>query len=126
MSQALTLVGGENVIETAKFVSMMDKYFDTLNVSNFTSGKQKRKPFQNPFRSPDDFRLVVSLYMKVKILMTLKYCAQIICMQWLKEEFLPYLDDWEKSVRKREGFTDAQRETGAPQRSNHLGPTNDW
>ena len=30
-------------------------------------------------------------------------------MQWLKDEFLPYLDDWEKSVRKREGFTNAQK-----------------
>ena len=25
-------------------------------------------------------------------------------MQWLKNEFLSYLDDWETSVRKREGF----------------------
>ena len=41
--------------------------------------------------------------------MTLNYCAQIVCMQWLKKEFLPYLEDWEKSVRKREGFTDAQK-----------------
>ena len=30
-------------------------------------------------------------------------------MQWLKNEFLPYLDDWEKSVRERKGFTDAQK-----------------
>ena len=59
-SKALTLIGGENVKETAKFVTMMDKYFDALNVSNFTNGKHKRKPFQNPYRSADDFRLVVS------------------------------------------------------------------
>ena len=31
-------------------------------------------------------------------------------MQWLKNEFLPYLDDWEKSVRKHEGVTNAQKE----------------
>ena len=47
VSKALKLVGGDNVSETAKFVAMMDKFFDTLNVSNFTTGKQKRKPFQN-------------------------------------------------------------------------------
>ena len=62
MSKALKLVGGERVSETVKFVAMNDKFFDALNVSNFTSGKRKRKPFQNPYRLADDFRLVVSKY----------------------------------------------------------------
>ena len=39
---------------------MFDKYFDTLNVSNFTNGKVNRKPFQSPFRSSEDFRLKVA------------------------------------------------------------------
>ena len=39
VSKALSLVGGESAKETAKFVAMMDKFFDTLNVTNFTSGK---------------------------------------------------------------------------------------
>ena len=60
VSKALTLVGGEKVKETAKFVAIMDKFFDALNASNFTSGKRKRKPFQDPYRSSQDFRLVVS------------------------------------------------------------------
>lgn len=29
--------------------------------------------------------------------------------QWLKETFLGYLDDWEKSVKAREGFSAAQK-----------------
>ena len=29
--------------------------------------------------------------------------------QWLKEGFLSYLDEWERSVRNREGFTTAQK-----------------
>ena len=58
--KALTLIEGETVKETVKFVTMMDKYFDALNVSNLTNGKHKRKPFQNPYQSADDFRLVVS------------------------------------------------------------------
>jgi hypothetical protein len=30
-------------------VEMMEKFFDVLSVSNFTEGKHKRKPFQNPY-----------------------------------------------------------------------------
>ena len=54
VSKALTLDGDENVKETATFVAMMDMSFDALNVSNFTNGKQKRKPFQTPYQSADD------------------------------------------------------------------------
>ena len=52
-------MGGENASETAHFVAMMDKFFDCLNVNNFTSGKTKRKAFQMPYRSANDFRLKV-------------------------------------------------------------------
>ena len=64
MSKALSLVGGESAKETAKFVAIMDKFFDTLNVTNFTNGKRKRKPFQDPYRSASDFRLTVNKYYK--------------------------------------------------------------
>ena len=30
-------------------------------------------------------------------------------LQWPEEDFLPYMDEWEESVKKREGFTDAQK-----------------
>ena len=50
--------------ETVKFTIMFDRFFDCLNVNNFTTGKHKRKPFQNPYRSPDDFRLKVCLHAK--------------------------------------------------------------
>ena len=33
----------------------------------------------------------------------------VLAFQWLKEEFLGYLDDWERSVNNHEGFTAAQR-----------------
>lgn len=45
--------------ETAKFISMIDKFFDALNVTNLVSGKLKRKSFQSPYTSSDDFRLKV-------------------------------------------------------------------
>lgn len=61
MSKALTLYGGEAAQETALFVDIFDKFFDCLNVRNFTDGKRQRKVFQNPYRSGKDFRLKVYL-----------------------------------------------------------------
>ena len=29
--------------------------------------------------------------------------------QWLKDDFLKYLDEWQASVQKREGFSDAAK-----------------
>ena len=60
VSKALRLSGDPAVQETAKFVSMFDKFFDALNVSNYNSGVKKMKTFQQPYRSADDFRLKVS------------------------------------------------------------------
>ena len=34
---------------------------------------------------------------------------QSIAFQWLEKEFLGYLDDWEKAVKERKGFTDEQK-----------------
>ena len=59
VSKALTLYGGDKAEETAKFAEIFDKFFDCLNVSNFTDGKYNRKPFQDPYRSGTDFRLTV-------------------------------------------------------------------
>ena len=59
MSKALTLYGGEAAQETAHFVDIFDKFFDCLNVGNFTDGKRQRKAFQNPYYSGNDFRLQV-------------------------------------------------------------------
>ena len=49
--------GDEDSFETAYFIDKTDKFFDTLNVSLFTEGKHKRKPFCEPSRSPNDFRM---------------------------------------------------------------------
>ena len=38
---------------------MMDKFFDCLNVTNLVNGRYKRKSFQDPYTSKDDFRLKV-------------------------------------------------------------------
>ena len=59
MAKALVLTGSPDVTETARFVEMMDKAFDCLNVTSFTAGKHARKVFQDPWR-PNDFRFKVS------------------------------------------------------------------
>ena len=53
------MTGGSEVEETARFVLMMDRFFDSLNVSNFTNEIHKRKPFQLPHRSSSDRQLKV-------------------------------------------------------------------
>lgn len=59
MATALVLSGREDVVETAKFVSHCDKFFDMLNVTNLVTGKHKRKDFQLPYNSGTDKRLKV-------------------------------------------------------------------
>ena len=69
VSKALRLTGGKEVSETARFVSMVDRFFDCLNVNNFTTGKFKRKVYQDPYRSAQDFRLKVKVHVWMYIYM---------------------------------------------------------
>jgi hypothetical protein len=80
------LTGGTDAEGTADFVSMFDKFFDCLNVSNFSNWARARKPYQRPYTNSEDVRL-----------------------QWLEEDFLGYLDLWEKSVEERPGFDNQQK-----------------
>ena len=60
VGKALLMTGQNEVTETARFVMMMmDKYFDCLNVHNYTHGYRARKPFQLPYRPGNDTRLEV-------------------------------------------------------------------
>ena len=109
--QAVVLVCGDVATETAKFLGMADKLFDTLNVHNYSHGATARKPFQKPFTSSDDWRLKVILYLcfavkKYRICMYLFFHSQ-----WLENDFLKYLDNWESSVSNRRGFSKAQKQT---------------
>ena len=49
VAKALPLVVGQRASETARFVLMFDRFFDMLNVSNFTNGTRSRKPFLHPY-----------------------------------------------------------------------------
>ena len=82
----------------------MDKFFDVLNVSNYTDGIHKRKEFKQPYRSAEDFRLKVCCSWLFQILLSL------ICYpQWLEEDFLGFLDEWEASVKIRPGFSKGEK-----------------
>lgn len=106
VSNGLSLVGGESATETVKFTKTMDKFFDALNVSNFSNGKKKRKPFQDPYRSEKDFRLsVCSTLISIIVQKVNVKCT----FQWLEDDFLTYLNEWEASVKGREGFEDVQK-----------------
>ena len=59
VGKAIQLTGGPEAQETSRFVLMFDKFFDALNVGNFTIGHHRRKPFQTPYVSEDDSRLKV-------------------------------------------------------------------
>jgi len=56
---ALEQTGRDDVSETIKFVRYMDKFFDSLNITNFNTGIHKKKFFQEPYTSKDDFCLKV-------------------------------------------------------------------
>lgn len=54
VAKAMELTGGPVVSETVKFITMMDTFFDCLNVDNYSSGFTQRKPFKQPYRSAND------------------------------------------------------------------------
>ena len=61
VSNALQLVCEEKASETAHFFGLVDKFFGTMNVHNYTKGAKSLKRFPMPFKSSDDFRLQVIL-----------------------------------------------------------------
>ena len=71
VSKALTLTGGPDVKKTAEFCEMFDKFFDCMNVSNFTDGNFSRKSFKDPYYSGTNFRLKVLAISYVCTLITI-------------------------------------------------------
>ncbi len=56
MLKGLTHTLGSTADGTAEFALMFDKFFDSMNVSNFDNGKHEHK---DPYRSATDFQLKV-------------------------------------------------------------------
>ena len=51
--------GGPAHGETARFILLIDRFFDCMNVRALTEGNHKRKPDLNPYRSINDVRFKV-------------------------------------------------------------------
>ena len=71
--------GSPDSAGTAKFISMIDNFFDCLNVRNCKEHLEKMKPFLKPYDSVDDPRF-----------------------DWLKN-LLVHFDQWNKSIEERPG-----------------------
>ena len=59
MCDAFSYFGDPTTKETEKFVVMVDRFFDCLNVRSLNQWKEKRKPDLKPYTSADDPRLKV-------------------------------------------------------------------
>jgi len=88
VANALEHVWGSNVSSTVKFVRIMNKWFDIVNVKHLYEGKNSRNGDLVPFTSVDDARL-----------------------EWLDSEFLEYLHQWTAAAESRQGkFSKKQRQ----------------
>jgi hypothetical protein len=83
---------------------MFDKFFDFLNTRSLTEATRRRKPDVAPYKSINDPRLKVCiriLYIIINNAYSLttiftqynKYTFNLT-LQWLKEDFVGYLDKW--------------------------------
>ena len=100
--------------ETANFVEKLDKFFDTTNVRNCTNGICSLKPFQMPYRWANDFRIT---------LLCIFSCAAFIShfQQWLREDFLVWLKDWEEEVNACKSLKSAVQAKMMLSRETHVG-----
>ena len=74
--------------ETAKFVLLMDRFFDCLNTRNRFEANHTRKPDILPYTQINDTRF-----------------------DFLEGEFLQYLENWRDSVKNRQGpYSPADRQ----------------
>ena len=106
VANGLRLIDEGEMAETIKFVDNFDKFFDCLNVSNLSTGKEQRKPFKQPYYSANDFRLkVFSAFLPATL-------HNYIVLQWLNDTFLKYLSNWETSVELRDGYQFASTKEG--------------
>ena len=66
-------------------LTSFSKYFDALNVSNYTDGLHKLKAFKHPYRSAEDFRLKVNLFYGISkhTLIFIFYCSGLRRISWV-------------------------------------------
>ena len=60
VSHALLEIDADEFSATSKFCVMMDRFFDSLNVTNYSKCYKKLKIYRMPYRTKDDFQFEVS------------------------------------------------------------------
>ena len=91
MANAIRLFLKEDAEETAIFIERFNKFFDILNVRNYSEFFMKKNYDKSPYRWGQDKRLeVYSILIKLIIL---------IHLQWLESVFLPWLKEWEREAK---------------------------
>lgn len=86
VGKVLTEFGGPECRETAKFVLLMDQFFDCMNGRSKKEGARKRKPNLKPYTDQNDDRF-----------------------QNVFQKLLDFLLNWRDSVQRREGFTQTEK-----------------
>ncbi|XP_022107675.1 uncharacterized protein LOC110988468 [Acanthaster planci] len=86
VANAFQCHGKVGTASTVKFVTMFDQFFDCLNVSNTYKGVHSRKPALEPYKTVDDWRF-----------------------DWLKEDFLGFLREWEEEVQSKQQLDKATK-----------------
>ena len=76
-----------DAVGTAEFCSMMNKFFDVMNVRNPEESRQKLKVDSRPYKDVNDERF-----------------------DWLVNVFLKYFDDWKNKIDSIPGLSDTEKE----------------
>ncbi|KAJ8048796.1 hypothetical protein HOLleu_01262 [Holothuria leucospilota] len=82
VANGLQMMNRPEFSSTIHFITMVDKFFDCLNVSNTTDWQNKRKDNLKPYAAVDNARFV-----------------------WLKNDFLGFLDKWIKESQEQPNLT---------------------
>ena len=118
VADALTYEDNDDTTETRLFIRLFDEFFDCLNVKSVLEGTLKRKPARLPYHTPNDQRFKVHIHINILLYVCVVMCHMEQCkhvylfdMQWLKEVFLKYLDDWENEVSLLTGISEKEKTT---------------
>lgn len=107
VANAFDFYGDEGTLETQRFILKFDTFFDCLNGRHPSEHIKRRKPNLKPYTSPVDerFKVCLTTIMHENV----NYASALLVLQWLEEDFLGYLNEWEASVNAREGISDAEK-----------------
>ena len=104
VGEALLHYEDVDATETARFVKTFDRFFDMPNTRSIDECIYRRKPDLAVLRTA----IIVHTNSQYVLIVVVVFLH--VYVQWLKEDFLGYLQEWDTSVEQRTGdFTEAER-----------------